>query len=74
MHHASFCENSHVILLATLSEVKGLVSTISQEEVELETNLPRTPIPYSSPQFRTETPVNSRNQSCWSLNSALLRA
>lgn len=49
MHHASFCENSHVILLATLSEVKGLVSTISQEEVELETNLPRPPNPYSSP-------------------------
>lgn len=36
MHSASLCESSHVILIATLSEVKGLVPIISQEEGKLE--------------------------------------
>lgn len=38
-HSASFCESSHVILIATLSEVKGLVPIISQDKGKLESKI-----------------------------------
>lgn len=65
MHSASLCESSHVILIITPSQVKGLGPTVSQKEVELKTKLTYTP----APQFRTEKPVSSGHWSCWSLNS-----
>jgi hypothetical protein len=49
MHSASFCESSHVILMATLSEVKGLAPIISQEEGELESKTHMDSQPVSMP-------------------------
>lgn len=64
MHGAAFCDSSRLVPTATLSEVKGLVPSLSQEEVKL--GMKTHPDPQAIVRLCSlGQPANSGTRACW---------